>query len=329
MPFVKNSQSKPGYHVTAKPGPGHPINLKARPVMDKIFRKMGFQQKTGISHDLCWALYDAGLLYTENSVETDDDGSTISYNLTDLSLPEEQRDQLARLLQKHSEDTRIESITSLLADTEDFQERLHRTSPDDLEETTGPAAQFTDIVEDIYDSSEEPVFGDPEVEESLNQWDPYIHDANGDSVSRTELTDEQATAIEQSIAPAQNVDLGWANISFTDHYIQYTATGLNSDISSHLGDDAYIFKLRDFTAYPDTSNKTSPVAVNTEIKVRWGFPTVDEPVELTRTYDESGNVFETAFDPHLSDLLMAGIPMGTFKLHRSEWMDVIHRAINR
>lgn len=328
MPYVKNSQSKPGYHVTAKPGPGHPINLKTRPVMDKIFRRMGFQQKTGISHDLCWALYDAGLLYTENSVDTTDDGTTISYNLTDLSLPEDQRDQLARLLQKHSDDTRIESITSLLADTNDFQERLERTSPDDIEEPAGPADQFTDIVDKIYGDSES-VFDDPAIAETLDEWDVYLHDANGDAVSRTELTDPQATAITESIDRARDVGLGWDNIRFTDHYVQYTATGLSSDISSHLGDDTYIFKLRDFSVYPNVPNEAQPEAVNTEIKLEWGFLTADERVQLTRTYTSSGYTFETAFEPHLSELLMAGVSMETFKRYRAEWIDVVDRAVDR
>ncbi|UPV75880.1 hypothetical protein M0R89_07430 [Halorussus limi] len=320
MPYVKDSQSQPGYHVTAKPGSGHPINLKTRPVMDRIFQKMGFGTKTAISHDLCWALYDVGLLYTENSTETDDEREKISYKLTDLSLSAEQRDQLARLLQKYSNDDRIDSIKSLLADTEDFQERFRHTSPDEIEEDTLDN-QFTDIVDELYDDSNTP-FDDPEVTETLDEWGLSIQDVNGDPLSRTDLSERQAKAIEQSIKHPRKVDLGWDSLRVTDNYVEYTATGLHSEVGYYLADDTYIFKLRDYSTSLDEQS-----SISIETVVSWNPPSLDERVKMIRTYSESGFVFEKAFEPHWSDLITAGIGKAGLEEYRVVWTDIADRIV--
>ncbi|PHQ44780.1 hypothetical protein DJ68_16625 [Halorubrum sp. C3] len=291
--------------------------------MDKIFRKMGIQSKTAISHDLCWALYDTGLLYTENSVEIEEDSESISYNLSELDVPDDQRDQLARLLQKYCDDDRIDSIRSLLADTEDFQERLRKTSPDAIQEDDPPADQFTDIVDEIYGDSDVP-FDDPEVFEILDEWGTYIHDVDGNSVSKTELTEPQAKAIEQSMERARGTGFEWDNIRITDDFVQYTATGLSSEIGYYLLDDTFILKFRDYNCGVSL-NSCSGVGV--EVVVSWAVPSIDERVEMTRAYNESGKVIETAFEPHLSDLLAQGAKKEAFDEYRSVWTEVADRFI--
>ena len=323
MPYVKDSQTQSGYHVTAKPGSGHPINLKTRPIMDKIFRKMGIQSKTAISHDLCWALYDTGLLYTENSVEIEDDGESISYSLSELDVPDEQRDQLARLLQKYCDDDRIDSIRSMLADTEDFQERLRKTSPDAIQVEDSPADQFTDIVDEIYGDPDVP-FDDPEVSEILDEWGTHIHDADGNSVSQTELTRPQAKEVEQSMKRARRAEFEWDNIRIADAFVQYTVTGNSIEIGYYLHDNTYILKFRDYDC--DISlNSCSGISV--EVVVSWSLPSMDERVEMTRAYNESGEAIETAFEPHLSDLLAQGAKKEAFDEYRSVWTEVANRFI--
>jgi len=155
MPTVKRyatSSDNSGYYVTAYIGGPHPINIKARPLADQLFNELGFGERATITHNLCWAMYEADLLYTDNSLENHDD-DTIRGNLSDslstLDLSTEQRNRLLSLLDQYSDAAKISKLKSILEDDDALPNRKN---------TTGKSGQQTasdalDKVTDSFDDS--------------------------------------------------------------------------------------------------------------------------------------------------------------------------------
>lgn len=118
MPSVykyKPSSPKSGYYLKTRID-GNYINIQTTRLSNKIFRMLALQHGDDISHYLLWKMYEANLLYTENSgVSQDTDQYIIDEQRGGyIQLTAKQRQALANAMERYSDSTEIAELKQLL-----------------------------------------------------------------------------------------------------------------------------------------------------------------------------------------------------------------------
>jgi hypothetical protein len=299
MPTVNRYADDPGFYVTANPGAEHPINIKTRPEMDAIFEELDFGEKTEISHDLCWALYNTKLIYTKNSIDapaapTDDD---LQFDTGAESLSPEQRDRLLDVIQDYNGSERVQELRDVLEDAPGFNTDSNTTSggtePDDRGEKLSEfLAQGTDDNE-----STENLLPD-EVNAALDEWNPVLLRDTEDGIveiGREDLAFNERPMVKQSIPRYPSNEFNPHYIELGDDHVEY---GL------HYEDHPELDRIEDIRVLDydlDNHDRQSVFSRRYEATLH---PPVVGTVTLTCVYDrEDQQLVETKTEPPLMNLV--------------------------
>lgn len=220
MPTVNRYADGSGFFVTANPGAEHPINIRTRPEMDEIFEELDFGQKTEISHDLCWTLYDTGLIYTKNSHEAPAEGidGDLDFEANAVSLTQEQREKLLEVIQDYSGSERVDKLRDVLEEHSSFTNRSSSNTGSSEGKSEGDALrEFLDQDTEEGDTGTDSYSLKDEVREWLDAWSPVF--LSGDKeIEREELGSGAVSKLNQSTPRFADLDRGPAYIHITEYF---------------------------------------------------------------------------------------------------------------
>lgn len=298
MPTVTPYKDDSGYYVTANPGSGNPIRIKTRNVMDDIFRELGISEKTKISHNLCWALYDAGLIYTKNSISDKEDSGegNLNYDLSAVDLTEEQRHKLLEAVEKNTNSEKVAELRDMMIDHPEFTEATSSTNSESKHDTSESADKSLREIAKVADENneEDTTYLDEPVSQTLDSWNvAAILNSDGEEVERSDLSRIEARGLNNSVPESDFPDITPVYVRSTEDFVEY---GIPYETES-IVDGLKGIEVYDYRGTEDGASATLDRRYKARLQVFY-----DQEVTLTMVFGQDHGCIEKSISPPVQEL---------------------------